>query len=320
MSASKTLSFGLLADTQKQLADLNGVVVEAGFTVKVFVCARDINIQANKPSGIDKVDAWLVCVDRYHDRCLSFVETLDKLQVLVIYDDIRNYAVQESQDRVKRFVNKINSCQVVPPEKVSRRAHEVWVLAASTGGPEAVTDFLKSLPQTLSGVAFIYVQHIDSTILKTLQKAVCRSTTWQVLDCDQAHVIAEGCIYIVSPKRQIDMDTRGVIGPTDKPWLSVYKPSADQVMAKLARIYGSASGAIIFSGMGDDGAKSCRLMKHLGGNIWAQEPESCKVDSMPVEALQTQTVSYVGTPEMLAKKFSGDHSVSSPKKSASNHL
>src|SRR5690606_34469473 len=47
------------------------------------------------------------------------------------------------------------------------RATSVWVLAASTGGPAAVKEFLAELPGDL-GLAFVYVQHIDSHYTTTL--------------------------------------------------------------------------------------------------------------------------------------------------------
>ena len=81
----------------------------------------------------------------------------------------------------------------------------------------------------------------------------------------------------------------------------------DQVMIKVAHIYGENSGAIIFSGMGNDGTKGSQYMKHSGGQVWAQSPDSCMIDSMPTSALKTGCITVQGTPKELAKKFVDSH-------------
>ena len=84
-------------------------------------------------------------------------------------------------------------------------------------------------------------------------------------------------------------------------WKGSYAPSIDQIAANAARIYRERCGLIIFTGMGDDGAASCRLIKQVGGKVWAQSPSDCTSDSMPVSALATGCVSLTGTPEYLAR-------------------
>lgn len=46
-------------------------------------------------------------------------------------------------------------------------AHQVWLLAASLGGPEAVKAFMDALPGGLP-VGFVYAQHIEASFESAL--------------------------------------------------------------------------------------------------------------------------------------------------------
>ncbi|MDA1107767.1 MAG: chemotaxis protein CheB [Proteobacteria bacterium] len=89
-------------------------------------------------------------------------------------------------------------------------------------------------------------------------------------------------------------------------WL-LYRLSIDAVLMNVARRYGKRSGAIIFSGMGNDGTEGVRAMAAQGAEVWAQDAASCLVSSMPDQVRQTGLVSFSGTPEALAQRLSQLH-------------
>ena len=72
-------------------------------------------------------------------------------------------------------------------------------------------------------------------------------------------------------------------------------------MTEVAKRFGKRAGTIVFSGMGDDGARGCESIAENGGVVWAQDGASCVVSSMPDQARKTGTVSYSANPEHLAK-------------------
>jgi len=84
---------------------------------------------------------------------------------------------------------------------------------------------------------------------------------------------------------------------------SLYDPSIDRTLEAVAERWGPRAGAILFSGMGDDGLAGCRELVRRGGTVWAQEPESCVVSSMADQARARGYVSYSGTPEQLADRM-----------------
>ena len=305
--AVKALNVGLVADASMQLADLESLIQRSGHKVAVAFLATSSQLDhLSDETDAGLVDAWVVRLDLQADLGQLFVEKLDSLAVPVIYDDLENPINMDQDERVRRFSSKINMCigAGVSSTLDGSRAREVWVLVASTGGVEAVAEFLRALPKSIPGVAFLYVQHIDANISESLKKAVVKNTQWRVFSAENSHMLCEGCIYIVSPDNQFDLSSTGVLTPVGEDWVGPFKPSADQVIAKVARIYGKSSGAIVFSGMGDDGAKSCYYMKHSGGEIWTQSAETCAVDSMPLSAEATGCVSYSAAATQLAVQFS----------------
>ena len=300
------MHLGLVADSSYKLSKLESLVEATDYEVGASI----VSVQLSD-SPLPQVDAWVVSLDMNADRSFVLLERLEDDSVPVIYDDADSLSGMALSERAKQFCRKIDACvNVRKGEAIANRqkAKKIWVLAASTGGPEAIIAFFKRIPDNLENVAFIYVQHNHGgRMTDNLLQVLARNTTWQVYNSDSAHRIDEGCVYVVSPEHQIDIDDMGNLVPILEPWEGPYSPSVDQVLAKVARRFGKESGAIIFSGMGDDGAKTCRLVTHSGGKVWVQAPMSCAVDSMPREAIAREVVSFIGTPELLAQEFIALH-------------
>ena len=65
------------------------------------------------------------------------------------------------------------------PLAAGEPAGQVWLLAASMGGPAAVKEFLDALPGGLP-IGFVYAQHIDASFEASLPQAVGRHSQWKV--------------------------------------------------------------------------------------------------------------------------------------------
>ncbi len=301
------MNVGVIASSSLSLQYLQRLVRGAGHMVGASI---DLN---RLVMPLPAVDVWVANLDLHDPVAEAVVDQLDSLGVPVIYDDDlllatpRGASVEmesgSQQKREKQLGSKLR--QLVwesPADKPARRAEYVWVLGASTGGPEAVTQFLKGIPEDLARIAFIYVQHTETHAIDNLQRVVTRQTCWQVERVDAARVIREKTVYLISPAHQIELDG-GVLSPTSDVWVGPFRPSIDQVIAKVARAYGGRGGAIIFSGMGDDGAKSSTLLHHRGGLVWTQAHATCTVDSMPSSVEKRGCVAFSAAPAELAQRF-----------------
>lgn len=311
---SPVLAIGVIAASVKQVGELTRLVRGAGYSVAVAVELRN-----GQTPQLPAADVWIVNLDLHDEAAQALFEQLESGGSPVIYeDDLQLTAAAPGaekpelpalvrQQKERRLAAKLRQLVREPLPQGStiqaRRAQKVWAIAASTGGPEAVAEFLRGIPADLEGIALLYVQHIESHGHSNLCRVMAKHSCWDVQAISAATVIREKTIYVVSPEQQFELSDGGVISPLSEPWGGRYRPCIDQVIAKVARVYRNRGGAIIFTGMGDDGASSCTLMHHRGGQVWVQHFATCTIDSMPVSVTKKGCVSFSGKPEALAQQF-----------------
>jgi chemosensory pili system protein ChpB (putative protein-glutamate methylesterase) len=176
----------------------------------------------------------------------------------------------------------------------------VWVLGASLGGPQAVRQFLAAISDDLP-VAFILAQHIGANHINLLAEQLNRVTPFTVLPGRSGHRLHHHEVILTPADKQISFTEDGFVALKPSPPAAVYSPSIDLVMTEVAKKFGTKAGTIIFSGMGDDGARGCEAIAEKGGIVWAQDIASCVVSSMPDQARKTGKVTYSANPEQLAR-------------------
>ncbi len=182
-------------------------------------------------------------------------------------------------------------------------AENVWILGASIGGPEAVKRFLARIPAELP-VAFVLAQHLGEGFVSLLATQLDRISSFKVKEACEGHVLRHGEVVIVPVENRMTVNETGMVEFIDKKWKGHYKPSIDMVIKDVTHRYQERAGVIIFSGMGADGVlASQKFAEQYQGNIWAQNPETCVVSSMPDSVRKADLVSYSGSPEALALKI-----------------
>jgi chemotaxis response regulator CheB len=170
------------------------------------------------------------------------------------------------------------------------------------GGPQAVRQFLASISPDLP-VAFILAQHIGANHVNLLAEQLDRVTPFHVVPGKTGHKLQHHEVILTPADQQITFTDDGYIALQPSAPTAVYSPSIDMVMTEVAKRFGSKAGTIVFSGMGDDGAKGVEAIAENGGIVWAQDVASCVVSSMPDQARKTGTVSFSANPEELAKQL-----------------
>lgn len=312
--SGQRVNVGVLASSRQSLNELRRLVEGAGFAVEASV-----EFKGSLPV-LPVVDVWVANLDLHDANAEALIDQLDQTGVPVIYDDdiqpsldgdvtdSTDYLIQKRERQLGcKLRQLVREPAMDGQEKKYHRAQYVWVLGASTGGPEAVTQFLKGIPADLTRVAFIYVQHTENHAITNLRQVMARHSHWRVELADIPRVVREKTVYMVSPAQQVELLEAGVLSPINEPWSGPFRPSIDQVIAKVARVYGARGGAIIFSGMGDDGAKSCSLLYHRGGRVWSQLRSTCTVDSMPASVEGRGCVAFSAAPGELAQRLVSLH-------------
>ncbi len=181
-------------------------------------------------------------------------------------------------------------------------AVSLCVLGASIGGPEAVKKFLAALPAELP-MAFLLAQHIGHGFDHRLATQLNRVTGLCVRMATQGDTPRPGEVLVVPTGGRLELDEHGRILLTDEPWSGPYNPTINDVMVAVARYYGTYAGAILFSGMGNDGAMGAVAIHEAGGYVWAQDEDSCVISSIPDSARRTGVVDFSGPPGELAQRL-----------------
>jgi len=180
---------------------------------------------------------------------------------------------------------------------------KVWVLAASTGGIEAVSRFLKLVP-CREDVALVYVQHIFEQQHGQLLKIIARNSNWRTTGVAYGATLKGGWVTIPSAEERFDIDDDGLMGIVDGAgWQPPYRPSIDDIAYQVGALYRRQAGIIVFTGMGSDGCRGAKYIDDKGGQVWVQTPSSCAAVAMPDAVLNRVATAVTGTVEQLAEKF-----------------
>lgn len=188
----------------------------------------------------------------------------------------------------------------------------VWVLAASFGGPQMLSRFFGAMERAPEA-AFVIVQHIGKGFAEVLAQQLNRLAPCPVVCAAPGTRLRPGHGFVAPIGQWLRIDAGGRFYFTAEAPDVLYSPSIDAVMEQVADRFGSRGGAIVFSGMGDDGTRGVRAIARAGGAVWAQDAASCAIDYMPNCARATGAVTHEAPPEQLARDLARIFQQSAPR-------
>ena len=175
----------------------------------------------------------------------------------------------------------------------------VVAIGASAGGLEAILTFLKKLSPT-TGMAFVYVQHLDPNHESKLTQILAYSTKMKVVEAGHRMPLEPNTVYVIPPNKDMSAADGALILNARKTSPGVHHP-IDQFFISLAETYEEKSIGILLSGTATDGTAGLRAIKSAGGLTIAQD-ETAKFQSMPKTAIAERVVDMVLSPEQIARE------------------
>jgi two-component system chemotaxis response regulator CheB len=187
----------------------------------------------------------------------------------------------------------------------------VVAIGASTGGTEALSLVLSSLPHDAPGV--VVVQHMPegfTAAFATRLDGACRMRVREAVDGDKIErgvaLIAPGGRHLVVRREGACFRARVVDGPP----ISRHRPSVDVLFKSVAAAAGPNAVGVLMTGMGRDGADGMAEMKQRGARTVAQDQATSVVFGMPKEAIALGVVDeVVGLPRIAAAILEGASSL-----------
>jgi len=227
--------------------------------------------------------------------------------------DVVKSAAHAQLNRRARHAELVPAMRVQPKlsadvvlEKPTSRAmiqttERIVAVGASTGGTEALREFLEALPADAPGT--VIVQHMPEKFtaqFATRLNGLCRVTVKEAADGDS---VLRGQVLIAPGNRHLLLKRSGAryyVEIKDGPLVSRHRPSVDVLFRSTARYAGKNAVGVIMTGMGDDGAHGMREMKEAGAYNIAQDEASCVVFGMPAEAIKLGGVDRILSLEQIA--------------------
>ncbi|MFM7259774.1 MAG: chemotaxis-specific protein-glutamate methyltransferase CheB [bacterium] len=190
--------------------------------------------------------------------------------------------VAVSPTRVSSTTTSRQSAVFVPtPSVTPSQATPPLIVAigASTGGPRAVADLLRSLPKDLRA-AYLVVQHVSVEFVEGYAQWLAAETGRTVSLARAGMTPREGEVLVAGEDRHLAITRAGTVEYREEPKDHLHRPSVDELFASLAG-YARPGVAVLLTGMGRDGADGMLALRRAGWHTIAQDEATSVVWGMP---------------------------------------
>jgi len=155
-------------------------------------------------------------------------------------------------------------------------------VAASTGGPRALSDLVPQLPEWFP--ALVVIQHLPEGFAGHLARRLDALSRVQVVEAREGAALEPGTAHVAPGGRHLVVrrTEEGVaLAFDDRPPVWGVRPAADVLFPSLASHFGPRAAGIVLTGMGRDGAVGLRAIGTAGGRTLAQDEGSAIIFGMP---------------------------------------
>ncbi len=174
-------------------------------------------------------------------------------------------------------------------------------IGASAGGLEALEAFFKSMPDN-SGISFVVIVHLYPHHASILPELLQRTTNLNVITITDATEVKPNTVYVIPPNHNLSI-LNGKLQLLNFPDPRTGNLPIDVFFSALAQDQGDNAVAIILSGTGSDGSQGLKEIKAENGLVISQDESSAKYDGMPRNAIATEMVDFVLSPDKMPEKL-----------------
>ena len=189
----------------------------------------------------------------------------------------------------------------------AKQAIDLIVIAASTGGPEALAMVLRKLPKTCAQPILI-VQHMPKDFTKILAKVLNQKCLLQVVEAQHGDDIIPGQV-LIAPGGQhmlVRSDRSNMsVQLSNMPYVHGVRPAADLLFSSVATSYkGKNVLAVILTGMGHNGKMGVMEMKKkCNCYCLVQSEGTCVVYGMPHSVVEAELADEIVDLDNIAERI-----------------
>ncbi|RJX30842.1 MAG: chemotaxis response regulator protein-glutamate methylesterase [Oxalobacter sp.] len=219
----------------------------------------------------------------------------------LIAEKIRTAAKARIRAKVSAQAGEVSRAPM-PSLGAYASSEKLIIIGASTGGTEAIKEFLMQMPPDCPGI--LIVQHMPEGFTRSFAQRLDTLCAISVKESAGGERVLPGHAYLAPGHSHLLLVRSGANYMTqlDKsPPVNRHRPSVDVLFRSAAQNAGKNAVGVILTGMGKDGAVGMLEMKEAGAHNFAQDEETCVVYGMPREAVIVGGVHEVGALNDLPK-------------------
>ncbi|MBK4736998.1 protein-glutamate methylesterase/protein-glutamine glutaminase [Noviherbaspirillum pedocola] len=174
-------------------------------------------------------------------------------------------------------------------------SEKLIIIGASTGGTEAIKEFLMQMPSDCPGI--LIVQHMPEGFTRSFAQRLDNLCRISVTEAVHGERVLPGHAYLAPGHSHLLLARSGANYMTQLdqgPPVNRHRPSVDVLFRSAASHAGKNAVGVILTGMGKDGAAGMLEMREAGAWNVAQDEASCVVFGMPREAIAVGATHEVG--------------------------
>jgi len=184
---------------------------------------------------------------------------------------------------------QVHALKVKKPysESMAQTTQKVIAVGASTGGTEAILEFLKAMPMDADGI--VIVQHMPEVFTRSFAERLNNICDITVKEAAHGDTVIRGRALIAPGNKHMELKRSGAryyVELNSMDPVNRHRPSVDVLFRSVAKYAGKNAVGVIMTGMGADGAAGLLEMKNAGAETVAQDEDTCVVFGMPREAIK----------------------------------
>jgi len=224
---------------------------------------------------------------------------------LGISEGMREYADDIAEKIRAAFMAKARLSKQIAPTNSSRETlpalgnritstEKIIILGASTGGTEAIREFLIRMPADAPGI--LIAQHMPEAFTKSFAERLDSLCKIKVSEAQGNERVLPGHAFIAPGHSHLMLKRSGANYMTELSQsapVNHHRPSVEVLFRSAAKNAGKNVLGVMLTGMGKDGANAMLEMRQAGAYNFAQNEETCVVFGMPKEAIAVGAVDEI---------------------------
>lgn len=160
----------------------------------------------------------------------------------------------------------------------------VIILGGSAGSIEVIMNIFPFIPADYPFI-IVVVLHRKNTVEQHLEVILSRNAQIPVMEIQDKMQLKPAHIYIAPGDYHLLVDDEGICSLDYSEKVNYSRPSIDIAFECFSKVYGNCCVGILLSGANADGALGLKKIHDNGGLSIVQSPESAKVATMPMAAI-----------------------------------